>query len=222
MFSMSTDILLEQMSEAIVKADIEDAVRLAEQAIARGLDPIEAIEKGYAKGMQIVGDKFEELELFLPDMMRSAKAMEAAVEVLKKSLEDGQKNIEPLGTIVLGTIKGDVHDIGKNIVKTMLSAVGFVVYDIGKDIQPAAFIQKAQEVNADIIGVSALMTSTMLHMPDIVRELKELGIKDKYKVVFGGAPVLPDWAKNAGADGWGGSAAEAVNVCKELVGKGRL
>lgn len=211
--------LFNQMRLSIINEDVDEAVKLAEKAIAQGIKPIDAIEKGYAKGMEEVGQKFDCLEIFLPDVIASADAMIAAVDVLKKQLETGEDSFEEQGTVVIGTIRGDVHDIGKNIIKTMLMASGFKVYDLGKDVPPAAYVERAKEVNADIIAASALCTSTMLHMPDIVRLLSEEGIRDQFKVVLGGAPVLPDWAKEIGADGYGENATEAVQICKKLARK---
>ncbi len=207
--------LLEQMKDSIVDMNDELAVKLAHQALDEGMAPLEAIEKGFAPGMTIVGEKFDALEMFLPEVIMSADAMMAAVEVLKGAIKPGESS--DLGKVVIGTIKGDVHDIGKNIVKTLLMANGFQVYDLGKDVSPNALVDKAVEVDADIIAMSALCTSTMLHMPDVVRILTEEGIRDKFKVVAGGAPVLPDWAKGFGADGYGENASEAVAICRKLV-----
>ena len=210
--------LFDQMKDAILKFDTDEAVKLAEQAVSQGIKPLDAIEKGFAKGMEEVGHKFDKLEIFLPDVIIAADAMIAAVDVLKKEIREDQA-VENAGKVIIGTIKGDVHDIGKNIVKTMLMASGFEVYDLGKDVPPAAFIERAKELNADIIAVSALCTSTMLHMPDIIRMLNEESIRDKFKVVLGGAPVLPDWAEKIGADGYGENSSEAVQICKKMVNK---
>ena len=177
---------------------------------------MDAIELGFAKGMEVIGEQFDSLEIFLPEVIMAADAMEAAIAVLKKEIKaDGGG----LGKVVIGTIKGDVHDIGKNIVKTMLMASGFDVYDLGKDVSPLAYVNKAQEVNANIIAMSALCTSTMLHMPDVMRILTEEGVRDNHKVIVGGAPVLPDWAEEIGADGYGENASDAVRLCKRFTGR---
>ncbi|MEE8414668.1 MAG: corrinoid protein [Desulfobacterales bacterium] len=212
--------LFEKMADATVRGDEKECVSLAQKTIKMGADPFEAIQKGFARGMRIVGDKFAKLECFLPEVLLSADAMDAAVEVLKPHLmqrTDGGF----IGRVVIGTIHGDVHDLGKNIVKVMLGASGFTVYDLGNDVSVHQFIEKADEVGADIIAASALMTTTMAHMPDIDRMLKELGTRDKYLVMLGGAPVIAEWAREIGADGYGEDAADAVENAKKLMGEKR-
>lgn len=208
--------LYNQMKEAIINLDTDEAVKLANKAVAEGIEPLDAIENGFAKGMEIIGQQFDQLEIFLPEVIMAADAMEAAIAVLKKEIKAGGAG---MGKVVIGTIKGDVHDIGKNIVKTMLMASGFDVYDLGKDVSPLAYVEKAQEVNANVIAMSALCTSTMLHMPDVMRILSEEGIRDNHKVIVGGAPVLPDWAEQIGADGYGENASDAVKLCKKFSGR---
>jgi corrinoid protein of di/trimethylamine methyltransferase len=210
--------LFEEMVAATVAMDEERCVSLARKAVNEGVDPFEAIQNGFARGMQIVGDKFAKLECFLPEVMLSADAMNAAVEVLKPHLVQ-RVDRGSQGTIVIGTIQGDVHDLGKSIVKIMLEAAGFTVHDLGNDAPVRQFVEKAQEVGADIIAASALMTTTMAHMPDIDGMLKELGIRDKYYVMLGGAPVIAEWAGEVGADGYGEDAAEAVETAKRLLQK---
>lgn len=207
--------LFNQMQKAIIDQDVDEAVKLAEKAVAQGIKPLDAIEQGFAKGMEDVGEQFDKLEIFLPDVIMAADAMIAAVEILNKHIPAGEAK-ENVGTVVIGTIKGDIHDIGKNIICTMLMATGFEVYDLGKDVAPNTFVDRAREVNADVIAMSALCTSTMFHMPDVMRILEEEGIRDQFKVVVGGAPVLPDWAEKIGADGYGENSSEAVQVCKKL------
>ncbi len=209
--------LLEQMRDSVIDLDDVLAVKLAQQALDEGIAPLEAIEKGFAPGMTMIGQMFDSLEIFLPEVIAAADTMMAAIEVLKAAIKPGEAT--DLGKVVIGTIKGDVHDIGKNIVKTLLLANGFTVYDLGKDVSPNSLVEKAVEVDADIIAMSALCTSTMLHMPDVVRILQEEGIRDQFKVIAGGAPVLPDWAKNFGADGYGENASEAVALCRSLVSR---
>lgn len=212
-----TEAMFKQMTEAIIDGDEVMAEQLAKQAMAKGLDPLVVLENGYFPGMQIVGDKFEKSEMWLPEIMVAAEAMEAAMSVLNTAFAaDGTKALD-LGKVVIGTIRGDVHDIGKNIVKTMLVANGFTVYDLGKDVPPEAFIERAGAVEADIIAMSALMTSTMLYMPEVIRDLKELGLRHKYKVIVGGAPIIPKWAEEIGADGYAPSASECVTLCKNLI-----
>jgi corrinoid protein of di/trimethylamine methyltransferase len=166
--------------------------------------------------MLIVGEKFAKMEYYLPELMRCADAMKAALEVLKPHLGKGQES-GAQGIVVLGTIQGDLHDLGKNIVKTMLLAAGFTVHDLGCDVSIRRFVEKAEEVNADIIAASAILTTTMAYMPDLVDLLSEMGIREKFKVMLGGAPVTPDFATKAGADGYGENAGEAVRVAKGLM-----
>jgi len=208
--------LFEQIVEATVDGNQERCVTLAQRVLDENADPFEAIQEGYTKGMLIVGDKFARMEIYLPELMRRADAMKAALEVLKPHLGKHQ-NTGIQGTIVLGTIQGDLHDLGKNIVKTMLIAAGFTVHDLGCDVSVRQFIEKAEEVKADIIAASAILTTTMVYMPDLAELLSEMGIRDKFKIMVGGSPVTPEFAEKTGADGYGEDAAEAVNIAKRLI-----
>jgi len=209
--------LFKEMAKAVIDGDEERTVTLAKEALEEGVDPTEAIEKGLAEGMKEVGRRFEKLEVYLPEMIISADAMTAGVEIFRQHLL-ARGGETPKKTVLLGTIKGDVHDIGKNIVKIMLESNGFKVYDLGRDVPVFDFIEKVKELSPDIIGVSALMTTTMVYMPKLIEALKEEKLREKVKVMVGGAPVLPEWAKKIGADGYGESAMEAVRVAKRLVG----
>jgi corrinoid protein of di/trimethylamine methyltransferase len=212
--------ILEEIISATVDGDEEKTVALARQAMADGMEPFEVIQNGYARGMEIVGEKFAILEYFLPEVMLSADAMTAAIEALKPYFKDrGKQDVR--GTIVIATIQGDMHDLGKNIVKIMLEADGFVVHDLGANVPVRDLIDKAEAVQADIIAASAILTTTMAHMPDISCILDELGIRDRYMIMLGGAPVIPQWAREAGADGYGEDASEAVAVARQLMQKRR-
>lgn len=208
--------VLEQIVQATVEGDAERCVALAQQVLDEGVDPLDAINDGFTKGMIIVGEKFARMEYYLPDLMRSARAVNAAMEVLKPHLLQREAS-EAQGTVVLGTIQGDLHDLGKNIVKIMLQASGFDVHDLGVDVPVRRFVEKAEEIDADIIAASALLTTTMAYMPEIAKLLTEMGVRDKYLIMLGGAPVSRDWALEAGADGYGENATEAVEVAKRLV-----
>ena len=208
--------ILEEIISATVDGDEEKSVALARQAMADGMEPFEVIQNGYARGMEIVGQKFAILEYFLPEVMLSADAMTAAIEVLKPYFKERGKQ-DTRGTIVIATIQGDMHDLGKNIVKIMLEADGFVVHDLGANVPVRDLIDKAEAVQADIIAASAILTTTMAHMPDISGILEELGIRDRYMIMLGGAPVIPQWAKAVGADGYGEDAAEAVETARRLM-----
>jgi corrinoid protein of di/trimethylamine methyltransferase len=208
--------LFEQIIEATVAGDEKRCVALAHEVIAQGMDPFEAIQEGFTKAMLIVGDKFSAMEIYLPQVILCADAMNAAVEILKPHMtvrQDGGST----GSVVLGTIQGDIHDLGKNIVKTMLQAAGFTVHDLGRDVPFRQFVDKAVETEADIIGVSAILTTTMSYMPDIVDLLKEMDLRDKFKVMVGGAPITPEFANAAGADAYGEDAKEAIAIAKDLM-----
>ena len=208
--------LFERIVEATVSGDEERCVALAQEVLDKGADPLQAIEQGYTKGMAIVGDKFSRMEYYLPELIRCADAMKAAMDVLKPHLGKGQEGgIQ--GTVVIGTIQGDLHDLGKNIVKTMLQAAGFSVHDLGCDVQVRSFIDKAEELDADVIAASAILTTTMAYMPDLVNLLSDMSLRDRFKVMVGGAPVTPEYADESGADGSGENAAEAVEKAKGLV-----
>jgi corrinoid protein of di/trimethylamine methyltransferase len=209
--------LFKEMAKAVIEGDEERTVSLAKEALEKGVDPTEAIEKGFAEGMKEIGRLFETLEIYLPQMIISAEAMTAGVEIFRQHLLSQVGNI-PRKTVLLGTIQGDVHDIGKNIVKIMLESNGFKVFDLGRDVPVLDFIEKVKELHPDIVGVSALMTTTMVHMPKLIEALQESGLRTKVKIMLGGAPVLPEWAKKIGADGYGETAMEAVRVAKRLVG----
>lgn len=209
--------LLEEMARVVIEGDEEKAARLAQRALDEGLDPFFAIENGFAKGMNEVGRLFENLEIFLPQVILAADAMAGGIEIFRSRLETkGAQG--PQKSVVLGTIQGDVHDIGKNIVRIMLECNGFMVYDLGRDVAVNRFVEKVRELQPDIVGVSALMTTTMVHMPRLIENLKAEGLRDKVKVMVGGAPVLPDWAFSIGADACGKSAMEAVFLAKRLTG----
>ena len=211
----SKEELLQELSESIVsckKDRVIDAVNKAKEV----MEPSEIIEKGLAAGMNEVGILFERGKLFLPHVMMAADAMTAGVEVLKDLMPEGASGSK-LGVIVNGTVEGDVHDIGKSIVSTMLQSAGFEVYDIGRDVPIKNFIEKAKEVNADMIGVSALMTTTLQGQRDVIELLKEEGLRDKIKVMVGGAPATQAWADKIGADCYAENASEAVAKAKELL-----
>ena len=211
--------IFQEMAEAVIAGDAERCTALAKRAIAEKLDPLEAIQSGFSKGMDTVGANFECGQMFLPEMMQAAEAMNAGVEVLKPAIESKGGASSASGKVVLATIQGDMHDIGKNIVKLMLSTSGFEIVDLGKDVRVDAIIEKAEKTQADVIGVSALMTTTMGYMPELIQELQELGIKGEFPVMVGGAPVTEEWAKDIGADGYSKDAIGAVRVPRDLVKK---
>jgi corrinoid protein of di/trimethylamine methyltransferase len=214
---MSED-LYKKMAQAVIDGEAGDAKALAQQALDEGVDPLEAINKGFTAGMEVVGELYSTGEYFLPDLIMGGEAMKAALATLEPALKAAGQAREVLGKVVLGTVKGDIHEIGKSLVGSMLSANGFEVYDLGIDVESEAFVARAREYDADIVALSALLTTTMLHQRDVIEHLSEAGLRDRVKVMVGGSPVTPDWADRIGADGFAEDAASAVVVAKKLMG----
>ncbi|MCX6577344.1 MAG: B12-binding domain-containing protein [Candidatus Aminicenantes bacterium] len=216
---MTKDDLLKDMAQAIVEGDRQAAEALAKEALARNLDLHEVVEKGYIPGIQKVGDLWERGDYFLPELITSAECMKAAMAVLRPALERARIADVSLGKVVIGTIEGDIHDIGKNLVASMLSANGFEVSDLGADVKLERFIQSALDMKADFICLSALLTTTMLGQRRFMELLKERGLRSQFKVLVGGAPVNQKWADSIGADGYAENAPAAVKLAKSLRGK---
>jgi len=210
--------LFKQMAQAVIDGDDEEAASLAQQTLDQGVDALEAINKGFTPGMDVVGELYSTGEYFLPDLILGGEAMKAALAVLEPALKAAGQSREVLGIVVLGTVKGDIHEIGKSLVGSMLSANGFEVFDIGIDIEASEFVSKAQEVNADIVALSALLTTTMLRQRDVIEHLAEAGLRERVKVMVGGSPVTQGWAEQIGADGFAEDAANAVVVAKKMMG----
>jgi corrinoid protein of di/trimethylamine methyltransferase len=212
---MSEEIL-NGLAEAIIRGDEEKAKEMAKKAIEANIDPLVVINNGLMKGMQKVSEDFNKLIIYLPEVMMAAEAMKAALSILEPKILE-KKVKEEKKKIVIGTIQGDIHDIGKNIVALLLKANGFEVYDLGRDVPVDEFIKKAEEVNAEIIAASTLLSTSMPYMEDLINLLKERGLRDKYIVMVGGGPVTREWAMSIGADGYGEDGEEAVRVAKELI-----
>jgi len=211
--------LFKAMAQSIIDGESEMAEKLARQAIELGMDPLVAINQGFVVGVNQVGDAFSCGDAFLPELVMAGEAMKAAVSTLEPEMARRGTEREVLGRVVLATIHGDIHDIGKTLVGTMLSAAGFQVYDLGVDVPVMTLVEKAREVNADIVGVSALLTTTMVRQRDVVEALDDMGLRPKVKVMVGGAPVTGEWVKEIGADGYSEDAIGAVQVARRLVGK---
>lgn len=209
--------IMENLAEAIVDGDEEYARESAKAALAQQIDPLEAVEQGLSKGMAVIGDTFERGEIFLPELLMAANAFKAAMEILQPEIEAQQKQITRAGTILVGTVRGDVHNIGKNIVATVLETNGFEVIDIGVDQSPLDIIQAAEKTKAEAIALSSLMTTTMPAQKEVIEVLKEMGLREKYIVIVGGGPVTQEWADKIGADGYGESAIQAVATVKKLL-----
>ena len=214
------EVLFAAMRQSIIDGDPEQVERLARESLALGIDPLEAINRGFVEGVNFVGEQFGLGEMFLPDLVMGGEAMKAAVAILEPEMQRRGSKRDSLGTVVLGTVKGDIHEIGKTLVMTMLSASGFQVHDLGVDVPVERFVAKVREVHADIVGLSALLTTTMPGQREVVEALTREGLRARVKVMVGGAPVSHAWAKEIGADGYGEDAMAAVTLAKRLVGRG--
>lgn len=215
---MSQEEIFNDMVDAVVELDEEKAIELANRAIKENMNLMDVIEKGFAKGIRKVGELWEEGEFFLPELMRGAQIMQNCLDLLVPHLQKGTEEIS-LGTVVLATIEGDIHSIGKTIVGTMLRAYGFEVHDLGADVPVEKIIEVAIEKDADIIGVSALLTTTMFGQKKVIEALKEKNLLDKFKVILGGAPVTNSWVKECNANGFAENAIDAVKLVKSLLNR---
>lgn len=208
--------LYSKLEGAVIDGESEDAEAFAKQALEAGLDPLACIDNGLTKGIQRVGELFSSGEYFLPELIMGADAMKAALEILEPALLSSQHR-EVVGRVVLGTVQGDLHEIGKTLVGTMLTANGFDVIDIGVDKSADEFITAIKENNADIVGASALLTTTMLQQKALIQALEGAGLRDRVKVMVGGAPVTHNYAKEIGADGYAEDAISAVDMAMRLI-----
>lgn len=214
---MSKEEFLARMEKAIIEGNKEECEILAKEALEKKFDLNEVIDKGYVPGIQKVGDLWEKGEYFLPELITSAECMKATMIILQPEMEKLQIQTRSKGKVVIGTVQGDIHDIGKNLVSSMLSANGFEVHDLGADVQLEKFVEKAEEESADFICLSALLTTTMLGQKRVVEIIKEKNLSDRIKVLVGGAPVNQKWADDIGADGYGENAMVAVKVAQKII-----
>jgi len=206
---------LNNVSEALQRGDAEKVGELVKQALEENLLPKDILENGLIKGMDIIGGKFKRNEVYVPEVLIAARAMHAGMDILRpKLVETGVKNI---GKVAIGTVKGDLHDIGKNLVKMMLEGGGFEVIDLGTDVSPDKFVEAVKLHHPNIIGMSALLTTTMVNMAEVVKALEAEGLKDKVKIMIGGAPITQNYADQIGADGYSPDAASAVDKAKTFV-----
>lgn len=210
--------LFQKMSQNIIDGDSDGAIALAIQAIAAGIDPLDAIAKGFVVGVNQVGENFASGQAFLPELVMAGEAMKAAVATLEPEMQKRGTSRQVYGKVVLATVEGDIHEIGKTLVGTMLSASGFQVYDLGVDVPSAKIIEKVREVDADLVGLSALLTTTMVKQKEVIEEMDKLGLRKKVKVMVGGAPVTRDWVQKIEADGYSEDAIGAVSQAKKLLG----
>ena len=205
--------IIQEISEYLQKGRAKNVKALVQQALDEGMDPKQILNEGLLDGMMIIGGKFKRNEIFVPEVLVAARALNAGLNILEpKLVEVGN---EPVGRAVVGTVRGDLHDIGKNLVVMMLKGAGFEICDMGVDVAPEAFIDKAEEIHADVICMSALLTTTMTNMEDVITELKNRNLRDKYIVMVGGAPVNDSFAQQIGADYYTPDAATAAEVAKK-------
>jgi trimethylamine corrinoid protein len=209
--------IFKELREALFFFEVEKAVALAEKVVEQGIDPVEALEEGLAKPLREVGNRFETGEAFITELIASAEVMEAGAEVLNREIARRGANRESAGRFLIGTVEGDIHSIGKNIVATLLNASGFEVIDLGIDIPTWTFVEKVKELEPDILGLSALMTTTMMKQKEIIGALTDAGLRSNVKVIVGGAPVTEEWVLEIGADAAGFDAGNAVQKAINLM-----
>jgi 5-methyltetrahydrofolate--homocysteine methyltransferase len=213
---MST--VLQKLTDMVIKGDFKEIADLTTEALESGIESEDILNQGLMPGMNHVGVEFKAGNFFVPEVLRSAKAMQESMNIIRPILvETGAK---PAGILVIGTVKGDLHDIGKNLVCMMCEGAGFKVIDLGKDVAPETFVEAAKDHKPDLLGMSALLTTTMISMDRTIKALQEADLRDQLKVLVGGAPVTKDFADKIGADGYASNAAEAADLAKELTSQG--
>lgn len=216
---MSSREIIEKLESAVESYDEVAARKAAQEALVKDIDPAVAIKDGLMKGLLNMGDKWAKGEAFITEVMLAATALKAGLDILEPALRQKGKRIETVGRVVIGTVQGDIHDIGKSIVAAMLKAVGFEVQDLGVDVSSEKFVEAVKKYDPQIVGMSALLTTSMLEQRKLIEGLREAGLRDKVRVIVGGAPVTKAWASEIGADAYGEDAFEAVNKTKLLVSK---
>ena len=207
---------LSALAENLINGKAQEVKELTQKALDDGVSPGEILNAGLIKGMSVVGERFKNNEFYVPEVLIAARAMHSGMDILKPKL--AESGVEPIGTVLLGTVKGDLHDIGKNLVAMMLEGAGFEVIDLGIDVPPEKFVQAVEEQGGDVIAMSALLTTTMTQMKTTLEALEEAGVKGKIKTLIGGAPVTQNYADEIGADGYARDAASAADKAKELLG----
>jgi 5-methyltetrahydrofolate--homocysteine methyltransferase len=210
---MSEQEILNRLRDSIVNLDIEGIKKTSEDALKAKIPPFDAVMKGMAKGMDIVGQKYENHEYFLAELIMAGEVMKEGMNILEPYFKAG--DYKSTGKVVIGTVKGDLHDIGKNIAITLLKAGGFEVIDLGVDVPPEKFLNAIREHSPDIVGMSALLTTTMMEMKTTIQKIKKAGLREKLKIIIGGAPITEKFAKEIDADAAAGNAVEGANLCKE-------
>jgi 5-methyltetrahydrofolate--homocysteine methyltransferase len=208
--------VLSEIKNSLINLDIDKTLELVKKAIDQGFKPLDIINT-MAEGMKVIGDMFERGEYFISDLIVASEIFKEVMKILEPLIMKEKEVMKPIGRVVIGTIEGDIHDIGKNLVATMLRVNGFEVIDLGVDVSPQKFVEAVKQYNPDIVGMSALLTSTMMNMRKVIETLEKEGLRDKVKVIVGGAPITEEFAKRIGADAYGENAIVAVDICKRLV-----
>jgi len=208
----------QKISTAVIDGYPEEVKRAINEALEMGLDPLDIFREGLVRGIRVVGENFERGELWLAHLILAGTTMSVGSDLLRDAIEKKGYKMETIGRFIICTVQGDIHDIGKNIVATLLKVEGFEVIDLGKDVPTELIVQKVKELKPDILGLSALLTTTMIKQKEVIEALKEAGLRDKVKVIIGGAPTSAEWAREIGADGWAPDALSAVRKAKELLG----
>jgi len=211
------DTNLEKLSKSVMDGDIDTVKFLVKESLKNGVNPLEIVDKGLAKGIRTVGERYGKGEIFLTELLMGAEAMKVGMEIISPEIKKQKKELKKVGSIIIGTVAGDIHDLGKNIVAALFSAHGFDVVDLGVDVPDQKFIDKVKEIKPNILGLSALMTSTIPKQRELINLLKSSGLRDKVKVMIGGAAVNEDYARDIGADGYAENANDAVVKAKTLV-----
>ncbi|MCK9222706.1 MAG: corrinoid protein [Limnochordia bacterium] len=208
--------VLQDIAQALIKGDANKVKSLVQTALDEGVRPGQIIQEGLIPGMSVIGDRFKRNEVYVPEVLIAARAMHAGLDIVKPLLAEGE--VQATGVFVIGTVKGDLHDIGKNLVAMMMEGAGFKVIDLGVDVAPDKFVAAVKEHDADVVGMSALLTTTMVNMKDTVKAFEDAGLRDKVKIIIGGAPVTQNYCAEITADGYAPDASSAVDVAKELIG----
>ncbi len=207
--------MIEDLRQGVIKGDEQGVKDLTQKLIDEGLEPLEIINNGLIAGMSVVGDRFKKAEMYVPEVLMAAKSMKSGMELVKPLIAEG--DVEAATKVLMGTVKGDLHDIGKNLVGMMMESSGFEVVDAGVDITPEEFAEMVKDEEPDVLGLSALLTTTMLAMRETIEVLEEEGLRDQVKIIIGGAPVTSDFAEEIGADGYAPDAASATEIVEELL-----
>jgi len=213
----NTEASLEKLAKMVISGDIDAAKSVVKELLKAGMDPLKIVEEGLAKGIRTIGERYGRGEIFLTDLLMGTEVVKTGMTLINPEIQKQKRELKKVGKIVIGTVAGDIHDLGKNIVAALFSAHGFEVVDLGVDVQDQTFIEKVRELKPDILGMSALMTATIPKQLDVIKALKGAGLRERVKVMVGGAAVNQDFAREIGADGYAENANDAVTKAKEFI-----